>query len=87
MSKNTHAAIHAANNAFESSRQMHEAVTAGMREEAGSGLYSIDTEALRALAPDVIITQARGSNGVKSSISRIESSISRSHATKVTLSQ
>ena len=47
----------AANNAFQNSRQMHEAVTADMRDEAGTGLYSIDGEMLRLLAPDVIITQ------------------------------
>ncbi|GAX77617.1 hypothetical protein CEUSTIGMA_g5061.t1 [Chlamydomonas eustigma] len=47
-----------ATNAFESSRQMHEAVTQGMEETHGNGLYTINAELLRSLEPDVILTQS-----------------------------
>lgn len=35
-------------------------VTSSMRDDAGMGLYLINTDLLRSLAPDVIITQVRG---------------------------
>ena len=44
--------------AFQSSRQMHEAVSSEMRDLAGNGLYTIDEDLLHQLAPDVIITQS-----------------------------
>ena len=48
-------------NAFSSSRQMHDAVSAAMG--AGAGLYAVDGELLASLAPDVILTQAGSSTG------------------------
>jgi ABC-type Fe3+-hydroxamate transport system substrate-binding protein len=37
---------------------MHEAVTQGMVDTSGSGLYTIDAELLSSLKPDVILTQS-----------------------------
>ena len=49
-------AVTGATNAFESSIQMHNAVTTAM--ETGAGLYTIDRAAITALAPTMIITQS-----------------------------
>jgi iron complex transport system substrate-binding protein len=43
---------------FETSRQMHQAVSSQMREAQGNGLYSIDSQLLNSLEPDLIITQS-----------------------------
>ncbi|KXZ52298.1 hypothetical protein GPECTOR_10g930 [Gonium pectorale] len=45
-----------AHNKFESSAQMHEAVTVSLR--SGKGLYWLDTQLLAELKPDVIVTQS-----------------------------
>lgn len=45
----------AANNDFQSSAQMNDAVTSSL--EAGQGLYRLDAQLLRELKPDVIVTQ------------------------------
>lgn len=49
-------ALTGAINAFESSRQMHDAVTSTL--ERGEGLYTIDGEILKGLNPQVILTQS-----------------------------
>lgn len=43
-------------NAFESSRQMNDAVTSAMA--SGEGLYAVDADALRSIRPDVVLTQS-----------------------------
>lgn len=48
-------ALTAANNDFESSAQMNDAVTNSL--EAGQGLYRLDSPLLQQLQPDVIVTQ------------------------------
>lgn len=43
-------------NAFESSRQMNDAVTSAMA--SGEGLYAVDADALRSIRPEVVLTQS-----------------------------
>ncbi|KAG2439569.1 hypothetical protein HXX76_004921 [Chlamydomonas incerta] len=49
-------ALTGAFNRFESSSQMHDAVTASLK--AGKGLYFLNTDVLREVKPDVIVTQS-----------------------------